>query len=116
MILETLLRTTAEEDGGSGVHSPRSVAEPHTGLEVWLPGQLERRRLHPGGSVCHWSRRPGSTSFKRFQNNQFLQICLFFKYTLCLQGILLEHHEKEFGNKVEAADVLDAVKKIVSVK
>lgn len=32
---------------------------------------------------------------------------------LCLQGILLEHHEKEFGNKVDTADVLQAVKKIV---
>ncbi|KAF1375712.1 hypothetical protein PFLUV_G00223040 [Perca fluviatilis] len=32
------------------------------------------------------------------------------------QGILLEHHEKEFGNKVETADVLEAVKKIVPVK
>ncbi|KAK9541531.1 hypothetical protein VZT92_001566 [Zoarces viviparus] len=29
------------------------------------------------------------------------------------QGILLEHHEKEFGNKVQIADVLEAVKKIV---
>uniref|UniRef100_A0A671YNV6 Peroxiredoxin-like 2A n=4 Tax=Sparus aurata TaxID=8175 RepID=A0A671YNV6_SPAAU len=32
------------------------------------------------------------------------------------QGILLEHREKEFGDKVENADVLDAVKKIVPVK
>uniref|UniRef100_A0A8C6KHT2 Peroxiredoxin-like 2A n=1 Tax=Nothobranchius furzeri TaxID=105023 RepID=A0A8C6KHT2_NOTFU len=29
------------------------------------------------------------------------------------QGILLEHQEKEFGNKVEIADVLQAAKKIV---
>lgn len=32
------------------------------------------------------------------------------------QGILLEHREKEFGNKVDTADVLEAVKKIVPVK
>eukprot|EP00064_Thunnus_orientalis_P009891 superscaffoldBa00001283_g9917 len=32
------------------------------------------------------------------------------------QGILLEHREKEFGNKVEIADVLEAVKKIVPLK
>uniref|UniRef100_A0AAQ5ZID1 Peroxiredoxin-like 2A n=1 Tax=Amphiprion ocellaris TaxID=80972 RepID=A0AAQ5ZID1_AMPOC len=32
------------------------------------------------------------------------------------QGILLEHREKEFGNKVETADVLEAVKKIVPAK
>lgn len=32
------------------------------------------------------------------------------------QGILLEHREKEFGNKVQAADVLEAVKKIVAAK
>lgn len=32
------------------------------------------------------------------------------------QGILLEHREKEFGNKVDPADVLEAVKKIVPVK
>lgn len=33
-----------------------------------------------------------------------------------LQGILLEHREKEFGDKVNNADVLDAIKKIVPVK
>jgi len=32
------------------------------------------------------------------------------------QGILLEHREKEFGDKVENADVLEAVKKIVPAK
>lgn len=32
------------------------------------------------------------------------------------QGILLEHREKEFGDKVDTADVLEAVKKIVPVK
>lgn len=32
------------------------------------------------------------------------------------QGILLEHREKEFGNKVENSAVLEAVKKIVPVK
>ncbi|KAK5882450.1 hypothetical protein CesoFtcFv8_021036 [Champsocephalus esox] len=32
------------------------------------------------------------------------------------QGILLEHREKEFGNKVDTAEVLEAVKKIVPVK
>uniref|UniRef100_A0A1A8N618 Peroxiredoxin-like 2A n=1 Tax=Nothobranchius pienaari TaxID=704102 RepID=A0A1A8N618_9TELE len=32
------------------------------------------------------------------------------------QGILLEHQEKEFGNKVEIADVLQAAKKIVPLK
>ncbi|KAM7385571.1 hypothetical protein PAMP_001650 [Pampus punctatissimus] len=32
------------------------------------------------------------------------------------QGILLEHREKEFGDKVETADVLEAVKKIVPLK
>lgn len=32
------------------------------------------------------------------------------------QGILLEHREKEFGDKVKNADVLEAVKKIVPVK
>lgn len=32
------------------------------------------------------------------------------------QGILLEHREKEFGNKVDTAQVLDAVKKIVPLK
>lgn len=57
---ETLLRPAAEEDGGSGLHPPGSVAELHTGLEVWLPGQHERRGLHPGGRVCHRSRRAGS--------------------------------------------------------
>lgn len=62
MIVETLLRPAAEEDGGSGVHSPRSVAELHAGLEVRLPGQHERRGLHPGGGVCHRTRRPGSVA------------------------------------------------------
>jgi len=33
-----------------------------------------------------------------------------------LQGILLEHREKEFGNKVQVADVLEAAKKIVPAK
>uniref|UniRef100_A0A3Q1HD08 Peroxiredoxin-like 2A n=1 Tax=Anabas testudineus TaxID=64144 RepID=A0A3Q1HD08_ANATE len=32
------------------------------------------------------------------------------------QGILLEHYEKQFGDKVNTADVLEAVKKIVPVK
>ncbi|TKS85653.1 Redox-regulatory protein FAM213A [Collichthys lucidus] len=32
------------------------------------------------------------------------------------QGILLEHREKEFGDKVDTADVLEAVQKIVPVK
>uniref|UniRef100_A0A4W5PW73 Peroxiredoxin-like 2A n=1 Tax=Hucho hucho TaxID=62062 RepID=A0A4W5PW73_9TELE len=32
------------------------------------------------------------------------------------QGILLEHREEEFGNKVENEDVLEAVKKIVPVQ
>uniref|UniRef100_A0A3P8Z3X9 Peroxiredoxin-like 2A n=1 Tax=Esox lucius TaxID=8010 RepID=A0A3P8Z3X9_ESOLU len=32
------------------------------------------------------------------------------------QGILLEHREKEFGNKVEKEDVLEAVKRIVPHK
>lgn len=32
------------------------------------------------------------------------------------QGILLEHREKEFGNKVQVADVLEAAKKIVPAK
>uniref|UniRef100_G3NZ37 Peroxiredoxin-like 2A n=1 Tax=Gasterosteus aculeatus aculeatus TaxID=481459 RepID=G3NZ37_GASAC len=32
------------------------------------------------------------------------------------QGILLEHREKEFGDKVQIADVLEAVKKIVPAK
>uniref|UniRef100_A0A3Q4HSQ4 Peroxiredoxin-like 2A n=1 Tax=Neolamprologus brichardi TaxID=32507 RepID=A0A3Q4HSQ4_NEOBR len=32
------------------------------------------------------------------------------------QGILLEHREKEFGDKVDTADVLEAIKKIVPVK
>lgn len=62
MISETLLRPAAEEDGGTGVHSPWSVAELHAGLEVWLPGQHEWRGLHPGGSVCHRARRPGSVA------------------------------------------------------
>ena len=36
---------------------------------------------------------------------------------LCvLQGILLEHREKEFGDKVNNADVLEAVKKIIPAK
>ncbi|KAK6328536.1 hypothetical protein J4Q44_G00005140 [Coregonus suidteri] len=32
------------------------------------------------------------------------------------QGILLEHREKEFGNKVENEDVLEAVKRIVPMQ
>uniref|UniRef100_A0A3Q0SZR4 Peroxiredoxin-like 2A n=1 Tax=Amphilophus citrinellus TaxID=61819 RepID=A0A3Q0SZR4_AMPCI len=32
------------------------------------------------------------------------------------QGILLEHREKEFGDKVDVADVLEAVRKIVPMK
>ncbi|TNN75227.1 Redox-regulatory protein [Liparis tanakae] len=32
------------------------------------------------------------------------------------QGILLEHREKEFGHKVQVADVLEAAKKIVPAK
>lgn len=32
------------------------------------------------------------------------------------QGILLEHREKEFGDKVNTADVLEAVKKILPGK
>ncbi|CAB1343876.1 unnamed protein product [Coregonus sp. 'balchen'] len=32
------------------------------------------------------------------------------------QGILLEHREKEFGNKVENEDVLEAAKRIVPVQ
>jgi hypothetical protein len=34
----------------------------------------------------------------------------------CPQGILLEHREKEFGNKVENEDVLEAVNRIVPVQ
>uniref|UniRef100_A0A8C5HW58 Peroxiredoxin-like 2A n=1 Tax=Gouania willdenowi TaxID=441366 RepID=A0A8C5HW58_GOUWI len=32
------------------------------------------------------------------------------------QGILLEHKEREFGNKVELSDVMEAAEKIVPVK
>jgi hypothetical protein len=32
------------------------------------------------------------------------------------QGILLEHREEEFGNKVENEDVLEAIKRIVPVQ
>lgn len=32
------------------------------------------------------------------------------------QGILLEHREKEFGHKVDIAEVLEAVQKIMPVK
>lgn len=62
LFVETLLRPAAEKDGGPGLLSPGSVAELHTGLEVRLPGQPERRGLHPGGGVCHRSRRPGSAT------------------------------------------------------
>lgn len=41
---------------------------------------------------------------------------LYFNFLLFLQGILLEHREKEFGNKVDTADILEAVKKIVPEK
>lgn len=34
------------------------------------------------------------------------ELCIFF------QGVLLEHREKEFGDKVSRDAVLDAVKKI----
>lgn len=91
------------------------MAELYAGLEVWLPGQHERRGLHPGGSVCHRSRRPGSVVCKHLDFMK-ASTCLYFNCLLCLQGILLEHQEKEFGNKVETADVLEAVKKIVPVK
>lgn len=60
--VETLLRPAAEKDGGSGLFSSGSVAELHTGLEVRLPGQHERRGLPPGGGVCHRSRRAGSAT------------------------------------------------------
>lgn len=59
VIAETLLRPAAEEDGGSRVNPPRSVAELHAGLEVGLPGQHDGRGLRPGGSVCYRGRRPG---------------------------------------------------------
>lgn len=115
MIAATLLRSAAEEDGGSGLHSPRRVAELHPGMEVWLPGQHARRGLHPGGSVCHRSRRPGGCSRHVDHTGRF-EIKRYFQCLLCLQGILLEHREKEFGNKVDTAEVLEAVKKIVPVK
>lgn len=41
---------------------------------------------------------------------------LYFNFLLCLQGILMEHREKEFGNKVDTANILEAVKKIVPEK
>lgn len=115
LIVETLLWPAAEEDGGCGLHSPRSVAELYPGMEVWLPGQHERRGLHPGGSVCHRSRRTGSALADHLDSLE-AATCLHFKCLLCLQGILLEHREKEFGNKVQIEDVLEAVKKIVPVK
>lgn len=115
MIVEALLRPSAAKNGGCGVYSPRSVAELHAGLEVWLPGKYEWRRLHPGGSVCHRIRSPGSLVCKHL-NFIKASACLYFNGLLCLQGILLEHREKEFGNKVATADVLEAVKKIVPLK
>lgn len=115
MIVEALLRPTAAKNGGLGVYSPRSVAELHEGLEVWLPGKHERRGLHLGGSVCHWIRNPGSLVCKHL-NFIKASASLYFNGLLFLQGILLEHREKEFGNKVETADVLEAVKRIVPLK
>lgn len=115
MIAETLLRPAAEEDGGSGVHSPRSVAELHTGLEVRLPGQHEWRGLHPWGSVCHRTGRPGSVA-NIWTLGKLYKTCLYFNDVLCSQGILLEHREKEFGDKVDVADVLEFAKQIVPVK
>lgn len=42
------------------------------------------------------------------------EVCVGFLSCLsCLQGVLLEHCEKEFGNKVDPAEVLEAAKKIV---
>lgn len=52
----------------------------------------------------------------RWQRRSQLLLSVFiisWNAWLCLQGILLEHHEKEFGNKVDTADVLQAVKKIM---
>lgn len=115
LFIETLLWPAAEEDGGGGLHSPRSVAELYPGVEVWLPGQHERRGLHLGGSVCHRSRRTGSALGDHL-DSMGDATCQCFKRLFCLQGILLEHREKEFGDKVQIGDVLEAVKKIVPVK
>lgn len=39
--------------------------------------------------------------------------CVWFLTCLSrLQGVLLEHREKEFGNKVDPAEVLEAAKRI----
>lgn len=37
----------------------------------------------------------------------------FLSCLSCLQGVLLEHQEKEFGNKVDPTEVLEAAKRIV---
>lgn len=39
-----------------------------------------------------------------------------FYFVSLFQGILLEHQEKEFGDKVDIASVLEAAKKIVVEK
>lgn len=62
--------------------------------------------IGPGGQVASLLDTSGLTASAQ----------LYFNFLLCLQGILLEHREKEFGNKVDTADVLEAVKKIVPVK
>lgn len=88
-IAETLLRPTAEEDGGSWFHSPRCVAEFHAGLEVWLPGQHEWWRLHSGCCVCHRTRRPGSVAdtldYTEIQLSG-AQKTLYFNCMLCFPG------------------------------
>lgn len=54
-----------------------------------------------------------STSLAAFTTSVAFFFLFFFKRLDVLQGILLEHHEKEFGNKVDTAEVLQAVKKII---
>ena len=57
--VETFLRAAAEDDGRSGFLPAGGLAELHAGPEIGIPGQHERRGLHPGGRVRHRARRPG---------------------------------------------------------
>uniref|UniRef100_A0A3Q2YKW4 Peroxiredoxin-like 2A n=1 Tax=Hippocampus comes TaxID=109280 RepID=A0A3Q2YKW4_HIPCM len=47
-----------------------------------------------------------------YQGNMLGEGFILGVHSLSSQGVLLEHREKEFGNKVEVADVLQAAKKI----
>lgn len=64
-------------------------------------------------SKFHCTVTKQQSAFQSFFNQLFVHTYPFFS---CFQGVLLEHREKEFGDKVNIEWVLEAAKKIVVEK